>query len=34
MSILLDVSLLDYSKKDARHNALAKIQEHFENKVT
>ena len=34
MSILLDVSLVDYSKKDARHKALAKIQECFENKVT
>ena len=34
MSILLDVSLVDYSNKDARHKALAKIQKHFENKVT
>ena len=33
-SILLDVSLVDYSKKDAGHKSLAKIQEHFKNKVT
>ena len=32
--ILWDVSLVDYSKKDARHKALAKIQDRFENKFT